>query len=408
MFSKRAVLVAVVVAAFVHATLPAIAQSWVSTWTASPQPPRGVMPTSFSNQTVRQITRVSIGGSKVRIRLSNEFGTKPVLIGAASVGLVGGSADIVAGSLRPLTFGSAKSITVLPGAPVLSDPVALSVAPLSDLAVNLYLPAATDLGTVHQIGLQTGYVSAAGDFTASSEFPVVDKFTNRFFLAGVMVESASPARAVVTFGDSITDGTNSTVDANGRWPDVLARRLLKDTAAHVAVLNQGISGNRVLSDGAGASGLARFERDVLSQLGVSHVVILLGINDIGWPGTALEPRGIIRTADEIVAGYKQLIERARVRGIKVIGGTLTPFENALAGRPNQGYFTPEKEGRRLAVNQWIRTSGAFDAIIDFDRVIADPTRPAAMAAAYDSGDHLHPNDAGYRAMGESIDLKLLQ
>jgi len=408
MFSKRAVLLAVIVAAFgVKATLPAIAQSWVSTWTASPQPPRGVMPASFSNQTVRQIVRVSIGGNKVRIRLSNELGTKPILIGTASVGLAGASSDIVAGSLRPLTFGSAKSITILPGAPVLSDPVELNVAPLSDVAVNLYLPAATDLRTVHQIGLQTAFVSAAGDFTASSEFPVVDKLTNRFFLAGVMVESVAPARAIVTFGDSITDGTNSTVNANGRWPDVLARRL-KDAGAHVAVLNQGISGNRVLSDGAGISGLARFERDVLSQPGVSHVVILLGINDIGWPGTALEPNGIIRTADDIVAGYQQLIERARVRSIKVIGGTLTPFENALAGRPNQGYFTPEKEARRLAVNEWIRTSGAFDAVIDFDRVIADPTRPAAIAAPYDSGDHLHPNDAGYRAMGESIDLRLFQ
>ncbi len=408
MFSKRAVFLAIAMAAFgVHATLPAIAQSWVSTWTASPQPPRGVMPTSFSNQTVRQIVRVSIGGTKVRIRLSNEFGTKPVLIGAASVGLTSGSSDIVSGSLRPLTFGSSKSITVLPGAPALSDPVELNVAPLSDVAVNLYLPAATDLDTVHQIGLQTAYVSAAGDFTASSEFPAVDRFTSRFFLAGVMVDPSSRARAIVTFGDSITDGSNSTVNANRRWPDVLARRL-KEAGAPVAVLNQGISGNRVLSDGAGTSALARFERDVLSQPGISHVVILLGINDIGWPGTAIEPNGIIRTADEIIAGYKQLIERAHLRSIKVIGGTLTPFENALAGRPNQGYFTPDKEAKRLAVNNWIRTSGAFDAIIDFDRVIADSARPAAMAAPYDSGDHLHPNDAGYRAMGESIDLKLFQ
>lgn len=408
MLSKRAVFLAIVIAAVgVDGAIPAIAQSWISTWTASPQSPRGVMPTSFSNLTVRQIARVSIGGNRVRIRLSNEFGTKPVLIGAASVGLASGSSDIISGSLRPLTFGGSKSISVPPGAPALSDQVELNVAPLSDVAVNLYLPAMTDLNTVHQIGLQTAYVSAAGDFTANFEFPAVDKFTNRFFLSGVMVEPNSPARAVVTFGDSITDGTNSTVNANGRWPDVLARRL-KETGAPVAVLNQGISGNRVLSDGAGASGLARFERDVLSQPGVSHVVILLGINDIGWPGTAIEPNGIVRTADEIIAGYKQLIERARLRSIKVIGSTLTPFENALSGRPNQGYFTPDKEAKRLAVNYWIRNSGAFDGIIDFDRVIADPARPAAIATPYDSGDHLHPNDAGYRAMGESIDLKLFQ
>jgi len=365
------------------------------------------MPASFSNQTVRQIVRVSVGGSKVRIRFSNEFGSKPVLIGAASVGLGGKGAEIVAGSLRPLTFGGAKKVTLLPGAPALSDPVELNVAPLSDLAINLYLPAATELATVHQVGLQTADVSARGDFTASSEFPVVNRFTHRFFLTGVLVEPSAPARAIVTFGDSITDGTNSTVNANGRWPDVLARRL-KDAGAAIAVLNQGISGNRVLSDGAGVSGLARFERDVLSQPAVSHVVVLLGINDIGWPGTAIEPNGIIRTADDIVAGYKQMIARARVRSIKVIGATLTPFENALAGRPNQGYFTLDKEVRRLAVNHWIRTSGAFDAIIDFERVIVDPSRSAAIAAPYDSGDHLHPNDAGYRAMGEAVELKLFQ
>ena len=417
MFSKRAVLLAVLIAAVIaalgaHATgsalaQTALAQTWVGTWTASPQPPRGVMPASFSDLTVRQIVRVSIGGSKVRIRLSNEFGSKPVLIGAASVGLAGKGTEIVAGSLRPLTFGGAKKVTLLPGAPALSDAVELNVAALSDLAINLYLPAATELATVHQVGLQNADVSRPGDFTASAEFPVADRFTHRFFLTGVLIESNPSTRAIVTFGDSITDGTNSTVNANGRWPDVLARRL-KDAGAAIAVLNQGISGNRVLSDGAGVSGLARFERDVLGQPAVSHVVILLGINDIGWPGTAIEPNGIIRTADDIVAGYKQMIERARVRSIKVIGATLTPFENALAGRPNQGYFTLDKEVRRLAVNHWIRTSGAFDTIIDFDRVIADPRRSEAIAAPYDSGDHLHPNDAGYRAMGEAVELKLFQ
>jgi len=417
MFSKRAVLLAVLIAAVIaalgaHATgsalaQTALAQTWVGTWTASPQPPRGVMPASFSDQTVRQIVRVSIGGSKVRIRLSNEFGSKPVLIGAASVGLAGKGTEIVAGSLRPLTFGGAKKVTLVPGAPALSDPVELNVAALSDLAINLYLPAATELATVHQVGLQNADVSAPGDFTASAEFPVADRFTHRFFLTGVLIESNPSTRAIVTFGDSITDGTNSTVNANGRWPDVLARRL-NDAGAAIAVLNQGISGNRVLSDGAGVSGLARFERDVLSQPAVSHVVILLGINDIGWPGTAIEPNGIIRTADDIVAGYKQMIERARIRSVKVIGATLTPFENALAGRPNQGYFTLDKEVRRLAVNHWIRTSGAFDTIIDFDRVIADPRRSEAIAAPYDSGDHLHPNDAGYRAMGEAVELKLFQ
>jgi lysophospholipase L1-like esterase len=390
---------------------PATAQvqptSWISSWTASPMAPRGVMPASFSNRTIRQIVHLSIGGDKVRVRLSNEFGTKPVLIGAASVAMAGKSSDVVSASLRALTFGGAKSVIIQPGAPAVSDPVELNVAPLSDVAVSLYLPAATELGTVHATGLQTAYVSTTGDFTASSEFPVVDRFVNRFFLTGVMVEPSSSVRAIVTFGDSITDGTASTVNGNARWPDVLARRL-KEAGAAVAVLNQGIAGNRVLSDGAGVSALARFERDVLGQPGVSHVVIFVGINDFGFPGTAIEPNGIVRTADEIIAGYKQLIERAHLRAIRVIGSPLTPFENALAGGPNQGYFTPEKEAKRLAVNNWIRTSGAFDGLIDFDRVVADPAHPSAIAGAYDSGDHLHPNDAGYKAMGESVDLKLFQ
>jgi lysophospholipase L1-like esterase/ribosomal protein L30E len=381
--------------------------SWISSWTASPMAPRGVMPASISNRTIRQIVHLSIGGDKVRLRLSNEFGTKPVLIGAASVAMAGGSSDIVSASLRALTFGGAKSVIIQPGAPAVSDPVEFNVAPLSDVAVSLYLPAATELGTVHATGLQTAFVSTTGDFTASSEFPVVDRFANRFFLTGVMVEPSSPVRAIVTFGDSITDGTASTVNANARWPDVLARRL-KEAGAAVAVLNQGIAGNRVLSDGAGISALARFERDVLSQPGVSHVVIFVGINDFGFPGTAIEPGGIVRTADEIIAGYKQMIERAHLRSIKVIGSPLTPFENALSGGPNQGYFTPEKEAKRLAVNNWIRTSGAFDGLIDFDHVVADPAHPSAIAAAYDSGDHLHPNDAGYKAMGEAVDLKLFQ
>ena len=310
---------AAIVSAFLYACHPADAQvaNWSGSWTASPQTPRGIMPTSFSNRTIRQIVHLSVGGPKVRLRLSNEFGQRPVLIGAASIALAVEGAGIAAESLRGVTFGGAKSIIIPPGAPVLSDPVELAVAPLSDLAVSLYLPAATDLATVHATGLQTAYVSASGDYTASAEFPVADRFANRFFLTGVMVEPATPARAIVAFGDSITDGTASTVNANRRWPDVLARRL-KDAGIVLAVLNQGIAGNRVLSDGAGVSALARFERDVLSLPAVSHVIVFVGINDIGFPGTAIEPNGIVRTADEIIAGYKQLIERAHLRGLLIL------------------------------------------------------------------------------------------
>jgi lysophospholipase L1-like esterase len=378
--------------------------NWVGSWTASPQESHGVMPASLSNRTIRQTVRLTIGGNKVRIRLSNEFGTKPLLIGAASIALAGKNAetsDVVAASLRPLTFGGDRAVVIPAGAPAVSDPVAFDAAPLSDVTVNLYLPAATDLATVHATGLQTAYVSATGDFTASAGFPIVDRSENRLFLTGVIVEPAAPSRAVVAFGDSITDGVRSTVNANTRWPDVLARRLI-EAGNPVAVLNQGISGNRVLSDGSGVSALARFERDALGQPGVTHVVILEGINDIGWTSTAVEPSSAVRTTGEIIAGYKQMIERAHLRGIKVIGSPLTPFESA------RGFFTVEKEAKRLAVNDWIRNSGAFDGLIDFDRAVADPAHPAAIAPAYDSGDHLHPNDAGYKAMGDAVDLKLFQ
>jgi lysophospholipase L1-like esterase len=243
-----------------------------------------------------------------------------------------------------------------PGAPALSDPVELAVAPLSDLAVSLYLPAATDLATVHATELQTAYVSASGDYTASAEFPVVDRFANRFFLTSVMVESTTPVRAIVAFGDSITDGTASTVNANHRWPDVLAR-CLKDAGIGLAVLNQGIGGNRVFSDGAGISALARFERDVLSQPAVSHVIILIGINDIALPGTAIEPNGIVRAADEIIAGYKQLIERAHLRGLKVLGSPLTPFESPprtptrrQSVKPSITGFGPERPSTQSSIS----------------------------------------------------------
>ena len=331
---------AATLSAFLFACQPADAQvaNWIGSWTASPQAPRGVIPTSFSDRTIRQIVHLSVGGNKVRLRLSNEFGQRALLIGAASIARAGDGARVAADSSRAVTFGGSKSIIIPPGAPALSDPIELSVAPLSDLAVSLYLPAATDLTTVHATGLQTAYVSASGDYTASAEFPVVDRFANRFFLTGVIVEPTTPVRAIVAFGDSITDGTASTVNANHRWPDVLARRL-KDAGLDLAVLNEGIAGNRVLSDGAGISALARYERDVLSLPNVSHVIILVGINDIGFPGTAIEPNGIVRTSDEIIAGYKQLIERAHLRGLKVIGSPLTPFENALANGPNGGHFS---------------------------------------------------------------------
>jgi lysophospholipase L1-like esterase len=293
-----------------------------------------------------------------------------------------------------------------PGAPALSDPVELRVPALASLAISLYVPGYTEAATAHQVGAQTAYV-ADQDQTAAAEMPAGLTFLNRFFLSGVWVGTADRIPAIVTFGDSITDGTNSTPDTNNRWPDHLARRLMADGPngqGRAAVANAGISGNRVLSDGSGVSALARFERDVLGQPGVTHATVLLGINDIGGPGTVFGANDPIMGPEDIIAGHQQLIARAHARGLKIFGCTLTPFEVAT----NPGYFSPVKEARRQAVNRWLRTAGAYDGLIDFDAVVRDPAQPTKMRADYDSGDHLHPNDTGYRAMAESIDLSLFR
>jgi lysophospholipase L1-like esterase len=356
-------------------------------------------PVTLSNQTLRQIVRVSLGGSRVRVVLSNVFGTAPVEIGGAQIALREKEAAVAPASIRPLTFSGSPSAAILPGAVLLSDPVDLAVPPLSDLAVDLFLPG--DLGagpspvTTHNGASQTNYVSVSGNHAGRPAFEVSGRTTAWFLLARVEVLAPTGAGAVVAFGDSITDGARSTLDANSRWPDYLARRLAaRRGGPAMAVLNAGISGNRVLGDGAGVSALARFDRDVLMQTGVTHVVILEGINDIGLARANPSPG-----AADLIAGHRQLIERARARGLRVIGATLTPFDGA-------GYFTPEGEAKRQALNQWIRTSGAYDAVIDFDAVTRDPAAPSRFLPAYDSGDRLHPGDAGYKAMGEAVDLRL--
>ena len=353
----------------------------------------------MSNQTLRQIVRTSVGGSRVRIVLSNVFGTAPVTVGAADIAPRSGEAAVVAGSAKPITFGGSPTATVLPGAVLVSDPIEMAVAPLSDLVVDLYLPGELGIGpspvTVHNGASQTNYLSQAGDHTGSAELPMPTRTGAWFLLARVEVTAPAGAAAVVAFGDSITDGARSTVDTNNRWPDHLARRLAA-AGRPVAVLNAGISGNRVLSDGAGVSALARFDKDVLMQTGVTHVVVMEGINDIGLARDNPSP-----SAADIIAGHKQLIERARARGLKVYGATLTPFEGAP-------YYTPEGEAKRRAVNDWIRTSKAYDAVIDFDAVTRDPSAPGRFLPAYDSGDHLHPGDAGYKAMGDAVDLALFR
>ncbi|HET7609358.1 MAG TPA: SGNH/GDSL hydrolase family protein [Gammaproteobacteria bacterium] len=379
---------------------------WVATWGASPfgfvafGPAPAPVP--FMNQTVRQKLRISVGGEQVRVRFSNELGTTPLVIGAATVALAGRDAAVDGASLRKLTFGGADSIKIPPGAPALSDPVDLKLADLAEIAVSIYLPDETPPATMH-MG-RTAYVSGAGDFTQAADLAGAELTANHVFLTGVYVSTNENVAVVAALGDSITDGAASTPHSYNSWPDHFAPRI---AAANVAVVNQGISGNQVLRDGAGVSALARFDRDVLSTPGLTHVIVLEGINDIGtggfnFPGTT-GPAPPERTADELIAGYRQLIARAHARGLKIYGGTLTPFEGTFAG-----YYTPAKDEVRLAVNEWIRGSGEFDAVIDFEAAIRDEANPRVMRAEYDSGDKLHPGDAGYKRMADSIDAALFR
>lgn len=389
-------------------------RDWISTWTASSQPVWGAdfvvplnIPRSLRNQTVRQIVTVGLGGKLVRLVLSNEYGSQPLQVGAAHVAIADSGSAIAPGSDRVVTFGGQTSVTIPPGAPVISDPVDLTVPPFVSLAVSLYFPEQTPLTTFHWEGVETAYISPEGNFCGDETLKTDSTIKSRLFLSGIMVESDPHARAIVTFGDSITDGAASTPDANHRWPDFLAHRLAEAGFSNVAVLNEGISGARVLTDRMGVNALARFDRDVLNQTHVDTVVVMMGINDIGWPNSSLAPREPAPSAEDIIEGYQQLIARAHLHGLRIIGATLTPFEDALQGTFIHGYYDTEKEQKRQAVNKWIRTSGAFDGVIDFDAVAQDPNRPTHIQAALDSGDHLHPNDAGYKAMADSIDLELL-
>jgi lysophospholipase L1-like esterase len=364
----------------------------------------GGVNTGFSNQTVRQIIQTSIPGRQVRVRLSNAYGTAPLRIGAVHIALQGAAGSIAPGSDHAALFNGRGSIIIPAGGLALSDPVGFEVAAFAHLAVSMYFPSATGPVTWHQLGVETTYISTSGDFSASVEMPATSRSTSRFVLSSVDVLAGSGTGAVVAFGDSITDGYGSTVDAHHRWPDFLSQRLnAREGSDGIAILNQGISGNRLLHDAVGPNASARFDRDVLAQAGVTRVIVLEGINDIGLPGTLGRPAEEV-TADEITEGLQQLIERAHEHQILIFGGTLTPFE----GTTFRGYYTPAGELKRQAVNAWIRTGADFDAVIDFDQAIRDPTHPTRMLPAYDSGDHLHPNDAGYQAMADYINLELFK
>jgi lysophospholipase L1-like esterase len=385
-------------------------EHWVGTWgNALHQPDLGVpglANTGFSNQTLRQIVHISVGGHRVRVQLS-ATGAGSVTIGAAHIAVRGAGASIMPWSDRTLTFGGAGSITIPAGALVLSDPVELIVPDLSDLAVSIFVPGNSGPAAWHFEGRQTSFISPPGDFTGSIVMPVSSTTLSRFWLAGVEVVTSRQTGAIVAIGDSITDGTQSTVDANARWTDDLARRLLAQPGIHgMGVLDEGIVGNRLLHDSLGTNALARFDRDVVAPTGVTHVIVQMGLNDI-FAGPTLNPLEDV-TVEQLIQGHRQLIQRAHAKGLRILGCTLTPVKGFLVPGTPFPVYTDARETKRQLLNTWIRNSGEYDGVIDFDRVLADPDPGSSskILALYDSGDHAHPNDAGYAAMARAIDLSL--
>ena len=385
---------------------PLQAADWITTWAASPLPAAaapgpGPAPLALSNQTVRQVLHLSAGGSRLRIRLTNEYGARPLKIGAATVSRLKADGSVDPASTRTLRFGGETSAIVPAAAPLLSDPIDLAVAALADISLSVYFPEDTGPCTCHQVGSQEGFVSDAGDFT-TSDFTPKQVIQSRAFVSGVDVEVRS-GKTIVVLGDSISDGVGSTRNTNRRWPDVLSRRLNSSSPSVWGLANQGISGNRVLEDGAGQSALARLDRDVLAVPGAAYVIVFEGVNDLGISfGAAARMKPLnTATAALMIAGYRQIISRAHSRGIKVIGATIAPYEGA-------SYWSAEGEAQRQAINQWIRSDGEVDGVLDFDAVLRDPAHPTRIADGLHMGDHLHGSDAGYEAVGQSINLKLFR
>jgi CubicO group peptidase (beta-lactamase class C family)/lysophospholipase L1-like esterase len=394
---------------------------WIGTWGAAAQPavPSSIL--SVRNQTLRLIAHTSVGGAKVRIRVSNTFGDRPLVIGSAHIANRTAASGIDPASDRSLTFDGRTTVSIPAGSIAASDPVDLKVQPLADLAVSLFLPNSTPATTSHILARQTSYVSNEGDFTAQTDFPVARTIRTWPFLTGIEVAGSLHGAAIVAFGSSTTDGDGSSLDANHRYPDALAERLQRadNGLRELGVLNEGIIGNRLLNDspselravfgGAlGQPGVGRFERDVLWQPGAKYVILALGVNDILFPGS-FTPAAEAVTPDDLIAGYRLLIARAHVRGIRVIGTTIPPFENATFTDPPARFYTPEKDAVRIKTNDWILgAKKEFDGVVDFDAALRDPTHPSRLLPAYDSGDHLHMNDAGYAASANAIPLELFR
>ncbi|MFD7996072.1 SGNH/GDSL hydrolase family protein [Streptomyces mexicanus] len=358
---------------------------------------------SFSNQTIRMVVHSSVAGSGVRITLSNRYSPSPLDIDAVDVAVQASGGEAARGTTRNVAFGGSTQVTIPAGEEAVSDVIPISVSAGENLLVSLYVPGTTDTSTWHSDAFDTTYI-ASGNHTGDDG---ADAFgtttTSWYYLAGMDVVSPNAKGTVVAFGDSITDGYHSSTGSYTRWPDFLGRRLEDEPGPQkLSVVDAGIGGNRVLTDvpnlWQGVSALKRFGHDALGQPGVKDVILFEGINDIG---NNAGPDGAPLTAQDLIDGYRTLIDEAHAAHVDVIGATLMPDEG-------NGYYTPDAEALRQDVNQWIRTSGAFDGVVDFDRTMRDPANPTALNPAYDSGDHIHPNDAGMKAMADAIDLRLLR